>query len=75
MFCKGYTRAGTDSTTGKPLVIADLLTKTAPATMPTTTDNIDNVGAGMLLAPGSTLMETNPFKLSFLNDEYEWDEV
>ena len=73
MFCKGYTRAVTKD--GKPLVIADLITKTAPATMPLKTDGIDNIGSGMLLAPGSTLMATNSFKMCFLNDEYEWDEV
>lgn len=73
MFCKSYTRAGTKN--GKQMVIADLITKTAPDTMPTTTNGIENIGAGMILAPGSNLMITNPFKMCFLNDEYEWDEV
>lgn len=73
MFCKGYTRAGTKN--GKQLVIADLITKTAPGTLPLKTDGIDNVDSGMLLAPGSTLMATNPFKMCFLNDQYTWDEV
>ena len=73
MFCKSYTRAGTKN--GKPLVIADLIVKTTPATLPLETDGIDNIGSGMILAPGSTIIATNPFKMNFLNDEYTWDEV
>lgn len=73
MFCKSYTRAGTKN--GKQLVIAELITKTAPLTMPTTTDEIDNINDGMLLAPGSLLMATSPFGFYSMNDEYTWDEI
>lgn len=74
MFCKSYTRAGIHSN-GKPLVVADLVTKVAPATMPTTTDDIDNISSDLMLAPGSTLMATNPLGVYVMNDEYTWDQI
>lgn len=74
MFCKGYTRAGTH-TNGKPQIIADIIVKTAPTTKPITTDGVKNVEQGLMLAPGSSLMSTNPFGFYTLNDEYTWDEL
>lgn len=74
MFCKSYTRIGNHSN-GKQMVAADLITKTAPVTMPTTTDGIDNIAGGWMLGPGSTLISTNPFGVSMMNDEFTWDKI
>lgn len=75
MFCKSYTRAGSHSN-GKPLIVADLITKTKPVNMPTDTSEIDNVSKDCMLAPGSTLMVTSPsLEVHIMNDEYEWDKI
>lgn len=74
MFCKEYTRAGTHEN-GKPLVIADLITKSISGTKPATTEGIDNISGDMVLAPGSTLMSTNPLGFYVLNDEFTWDQI
>lgn len=73
MFCKDYTRAGIHN--GKPVVIAELVTKTTPATLPTKTDGVENIEAGMLFGPGSSLLSTNPFELHVMNDEYTWNKI
>lgn len=74
MFCKSYIREGTHNN-GKPMIAAELITKTTPATMPTTTDGIDNISSGWMLGPGSSLISTNPFRVHLMNDEFTWDEV
>ena len=74
MFCKSYTRIGNHSN-GKQLVAADLITKAAPETMPTTTDGIDNIAGGWMLGPGSTMLCTNPFGVKVMNDELTWDDI
>lgn len=73
MFCKGYTRAGKKN--GVDMVIADLITKSEPETMPETTTGIENVQDGLAIAPGSTLITTSPFQVYMMNDEYEWDAI
>lgn len=73
MFCKSYIREGTHN--GKQMVAAELITKTTPATLPTTTAGIDNIDGDYVLGPGSSLVSTNPFKVHLMNDEFTWDEV
>lgn len=75
MFCKSYIREGTHPTSGKPMVAAELITKTAPESLPTTTDNIDNISPDWALGPGSSLVCTNPFGVYLMNDEFTWDKI
>lgn len=74
MFCKSYIREGNHSN-GKPLVAAELIAKTAPLTLPTTTDDITNISSGWMLGPGSTLVCTNPFGVYMMNDLFTWDKI
>ncbi len=74
MFCRSYIRMGTHSS-GAALIGADIVTKTLPDPMPTTTEGIENAPSNAVLGPSSLLISTNPFKIHIMNDLYEWDEV
>ena len=74
MFCRSFIRMGTHSS-GVALLGAEIVTKTRPNPMPTTTSGIDNAPSGAMLGPSSLLIVTNPFKIFIMNDLYEWDEV
>lgn len=74
MYCKSYVREGAHSN-GKMMVAAEIITKTAPVTMPTTTENIDNISSDYMLGPGSVMICTNPFGVHMMNDELTWDTI
>ena len=74
MFCKSYSREGTHEN-GKQLVAAEIIVKTTPAQLPTTTDDIANIQSGWMLGPGSTILSTNPFEIHIMNDLFTWDKL
>lgn len=54
------------------LIEVEITAATAPQTFPLVSDGIDNLIAGMTLAPGSTLLTTSDTGLWILNDNYMW---
>ena len=62
-------------TTFRDSVEVAITAKNAPATFPTVTDDIDNLAAGLPLAPGSTLLETSTGNVWIMNDKTTWDQL
>ena len=56
------------------LVEVEIIAAELPATMPTTSDGIDNLGSGYTLAPGSTMIVTETDKQYILGTDETWEE-
>lgn len=55
-------------------VEVEITTNTAPASFPTTTDEIDGVENGYTIAPGSSVYATDSGRVWILNDLGVWTE-
>ena len=73
MFCAGVESFKYDSD-GKRHVVADLRASNAPAPMPTTGEDIDQLSENDILAPGTTLYCINSGTLYMMNEENEFKE-
>lgn len=74
IYCNEYDHVGTDKN-GQAVARVDLVNTTLPATMPLTSEGIENCPVAKRFLPMSTFLVTSTKKVYVMNTDNAWDEM